>query len=204
MIDNKLVTTRRIIANEFNKYFVSLASELNDAVIIKNLPPRTFDDFMPTSNLGSIFMSEFTQYEVSKIICELKNGKSSDIPISVIKKTSDIISPILAMHFNYLMSIGKFPDELKLGKINPIYKKKTMKSFSKTTDLYLHFRFSERSLKKLFMTDYTITLFHREHFMTVSLVFAKITLQVTPSMFLLTILKQQSVMEIMSLEFLLI
>ena len=154
---------------------------------------------MPTSNLGSMFMSECTQYEVSKIISELKNGKSSDIPITVIKKTSDIISPILAMHFNYLMSIGKFPDELK-----PQFIKKTMKSFSKTTDLYLHFRFSERSLKKLFMTDYTITLFHREHFMTDSLVFAKITLQVTPSMFLLTILKQQSVMETMSLEYLLI
>ena len=58
-----------------------------------------------------------------------------------------------------------------------------MKSFSKTTDLYLHFRLSERSLKKLFMTDYTITLFHREHFMTDSLVFAKITLQVTPQCF---------------------
>ena len=123
VIDNKLVTTCTIIANEFNKYFVSLASKLNDAVIIENLSPRTFDDFMPTSNSGSMFMSECTQYEVSKIISELKNGKSSDILISVIKKTSDIISPILAMHFNYLMSIGKFPDELKLGKITPIYKK---------------------------------------------------------------------------------
>ena len=80
VIDNKLVTTRRTIANEFNKYFVSLASKLDDAVIIENLPPRTFDDFMPTSNLGSMFMSECTQYEVSKIISELKNGKSSDIP----------------------------------------------------------------------------------------------------------------------------
>ena len=80
MIDNKLVTTRRIIANEFNKYFVSLASKLNDTAIIKNLPPRTFNDFMPTSNLGSMFMSEYTQYEVSKIISESKNGKSSDIP----------------------------------------------------------------------------------------------------------------------------
>ena len=172
-------------------------SNLINAVIIENLPPRTFDDFMLTSNLGNMFMSECSQYEVSKIISELNNGKSSDISISVIKKTSDIISLILAMHFNYLMSIGKFPDELKLIK-------KTMRSFSKTTDLYLHFRFSERSLKKLFMTEYTITLFHREHFMTDSLVFAKITLQVMPSTFLLTILKQQSVMETMSLEFLLI
>ena len=151
VIDNKLVTTRRIIANEFNKYFVSLASKLNDAAIIESLPPRTFDDFMPTSNLESMFMSQCTQYEVSKIISELKNGKSSDIPISVINKTSDIISPILAMHFNYLMSIGKFPDELKLGKITPIYKKRRASRNTDRntvdTDLYLHLRFSERSLK---------------------------------------------------------
>ena len=26
-------------------------------------------------------------------------------------------------NFNYLMKIGKFPDELKVGKITPIYKK---------------------------------------------------------------------------------
>ena len=37
----------------------------------------------------------------------MQNGKSSDIPISVIKKTSDIISPILANHFNYLMGTGQ-------------------------------------------------------------------------------------------------
>ena len=196
VIDNKLVTTRRIIANEFNKYFVFLASKLNDAVIIENLPPRAFDDFMPTSNLGSMFMSECTQYEVSKIISELKNGKSSDI----------LISPILAMHFNYLMSIGKFPNKLKLGKITPIYKKDNeglLGNYRPVSTLPVF----EKIFKKLFMTDYTITLFHREHFMTNSLVFTKITLQVMPSMFLLTILtilKQQSVMETMSLEFLLI
>ena len=76
-------------------------------------------------------MSECTQYEVSKIISELKNGKSSDIPISVIKKTSDIISLFLAIHFNYLMSIGKFPDELKLEKITPIYKKRQCRASRK-------------------------------------------------------------------------
>ena len=53
----------------------------------------------------------------------MQNGKSSDIPISVIKKTSNIISPILAHHFNYLMGTGKFPDIIKLGKITPIFKK---------------------------------------------------------------------------------
>ena len=50
----------------------------------------------------------------------------SDIPISVIKKTFNIISPILAglaHYLNYLMGTGKFPDIIKLGKITPIFKK---------------------------------------------------------------------------------
>ena len=65
---------------------MSLANKLKDAVVIENFPPRTFDDFMPTSN--SVSMLECTQYGVSKIISELKNGKSSEILISVIKITS--------------------------------------------------------------------------------------------------------------------
>ena len=37
--------------------------------------------------------------------------------------TYQLVSSILASNFNYLMEVGKFPDELKLGKITPIYKK---------------------------------------------------------------------------------
>jgi len=78
---------------------------------------------MPTRNMNSMFLFDCTSEEVSKIISELQNGKSSDIPIIVIKRTSPIISPVLSIHFNHLMKIGKFPEELKIGKITPIYKK---------------------------------------------------------------------------------
>ena len=47
----------------------------------------------------------------------------SDIPVKIIKKCNKFISPILAQHFNNLIKIGKFPDDLKTGKITPIYKK---------------------------------------------------------------------------------
>ena len=57
------------------------------------------------------------------IIDELNNGKSSDIPINIIKKSSCIISPHLAKLFNECMREGVFPEELKLGKVTPIYKK---------------------------------------------------------------------------------
>ena len=123
MIDNKRIIERRVIANEFNNYFVSIASKLNDGVKVEQLPNKTFKDFMPSSRMQSMFLYDCTKEEIRKTICDLQTGKSSDIPISVIKKTSNIISPILAHHYNHLMKIGKFPDELKLGKITPIYKK---------------------------------------------------------------------------------
>ena len=58
-----------------------------------------------------------------EIIAELKNGKSSDIPIHVIKKSAIVISPYLTKYYNLSMQNGIFPDELKLGRISPVYKK---------------------------------------------------------------------------------
>jgi hypothetical protein len=126
LINNERIIQRRKIANEFNKYFASLASNLNDNVDFEGLrisPITQFHDYLPKRNMQSMFLFDCTEEEVSKLIRELQNGKSSDFPITVIKKTSHIISPKLALHFNHLMKIGKFPDKLKLGKITPIYKK---------------------------------------------------------------------------------
>ena len=121
-IDNKRIIERRVIANEFNKYFVSLASKLNDEVEIQS---GDFSNFLPRSQSNSMFLNNAVKMKLVLLlkIYKVQNGKSSDIPICVIKKTSKIISPILASNFNYLMEVGKFPDELKLGKITPIYKK---------------------------------------------------------------------------------
>ena len=125
IINNKHIFERRVIANEFNKYFVSIAAKLNDNVEIKPIPNGSFEKFLHAedSQMHSIFLYDCTDFEISEIIKELQNGKSSDIPISVIKKTSSVISPIFAHHFNHFMKIGEFPDELKLGKITPVYKK---------------------------------------------------------------------------------
>ena len=119
------ITERRIIANKFNDYFASIASKMNAEVEnedqSEHLPK--FTEFMPKQNPNSIFMSECSEEEISKIISELQNGKASDFPIRVIKKLSHILSPVLKHHFNHLMKVGSFPTILKIGKITPIYKK---------------------------------------------------------------------------------
>ena len=127
LIDNEKITNRRTIANEFNKYFASLASNLNRAyneigeVMINPIP--NFHEYLPNSNPSSIYLSYCSPEEIDKIINELKNGKSSDIPIHVIKQSSRVISPVLCVLYNRCMRDGIFPDELKIGKISPIYKK---------------------------------------------------------------------------------
>ncbi|KAL5253382.1 hypothetical protein ACHWQZ_G013235 [Mnemiopsis leidyi] len=126
IIDNERVTNRRVIANEFNKYFASLASNLNEVYsgdYLRINPMPSFTDYLPTSISSSIYLRECDCQEIIEIISELKNGKSSDIPIHVIKKSSHIITPYLVKYFNRCMQDGYFPCELKTGRISPIYKK---------------------------------------------------------------------------------
>ena len=124
IINNKRIIERRIIANEFNKYFVSLASNMNKTIEVnKEDKILNFNSYLPAPNPNKITLQDCTTEEISQIITELENGKSSDIPVKIIKKSNKVISPILARHFNYLMQTGKFPNELKIGKITPVYKK---------------------------------------------------------------------------------
>ena len=89
IIDNEKIINRRVIANEFSKYFVSLAINLNKAynelgeLSIDNLP--SFTDYLPRTNLSSIYFSDCMPEEIQKIISEFQKGKSSDIPIHVVK-----------------------------------------------------------------------------------------------------------------------
>jgi hypothetical protein len=129
IIDNTRVTERRAIANAFNSYFTSIASRMNTHthtdiignVLIASIP--TFTQFLPSTNPNSIFLRDCSSVEIEDIISGLQNGKSSDIPISIVKKTASIISPLLEPLFNQSMKDGVFPAELKLAKVTPIYKK---------------------------------------------------------------------------------
>ena len=72
---------------------------------------------------NTIFLEDCTGDEVVNIIKDFANGKSSDIPIVLIKQSSMITAPYLASLFNICISSGDFPDILKIAKITPIYKK---------------------------------------------------------------------------------
>ena len=128
IIDNQRIVDRRAIANGFNAWFVSIAPKLNETLSnlshgLPILPMKTFYDFLNPRNEKSIRLEDCSSNEILKIISEFENGKASDIPISVVKKSSHVIAPVLSNYFNILMAEGIFPDVLKTGKITPVYKK---------------------------------------------------------------------------------
>ena len=135
VIDGRRVTCRRIIANKFNEYFTSLASNLNEQVLSNDSlyvlsndslyvqPLESFVQYMANSVDSSIYLEDTQPEEITKIIMELKNGKASDIPISVLKRPAHLISSILARLYNNCMQCGTFPTVFKTGKVIPIYKK---------------------------------------------------------------------------------
>jgi hypothetical protein len=129
VIDSEHVICRRKIATKFNEYFTSLASKLNNALFTENnngvpiVHLESFRDYLSQSVESSIFMEDTSVDEVLEIINGFVNGKSSDIPIIVLKKSANLISPTLVNLYNSCMRDGIFPSIFKKGKVTPVYKK---------------------------------------------------------------------------------
>jgi hypothetical protein len=126
VINNEVIVNRRQIVNSFNNYFVSLAPKLNNSSSLGEVltsPLPSYHDYLKNSTVSSFFLEESSLDEIDGIIQDLQSGKASDIPVKIIKHSSSILSPILSKLINKGMEDGVFPDELKIGRITPIYKK---------------------------------------------------------------------------------
>ena len=124
MLNGTIVEDRREITNSFNNYFTSIALKLNecdDGLTIEPIPK--FTDYIKSSSNTSIYLKECTSDEILNIIKELSSSKSSDIPITVLKRCGNILSPVLSKFYTRFMRLGIFPDTLKTGLVSPIYKK---------------------------------------------------------------------------------
>ena len=125
MVDGNLIQDRRLIANGFNKYFTSIAKNLNDDieanVDIDSVPSH--ETYFDKTVMSSIYLKDCDIHEVATIIRDLDSNKSSDIPVKIIKHSVHLISPVLCKYLNIFMAKGLFPNILKVGRITPIYKK---------------------------------------------------------------------------------
>lgn len=113
-----------ISASDFNVFFSSVADNIIKTLETNDNKPSDF--LKNISCKASFFLDPVTPSEVYNAIMSLKNSASFDIydiNTKIIKETVDFLVMPLTSLANECFSTGYFPDEFKLSKIVPIFKK---------------------------------------------------------------------------------
>ena len=125
-VGNIDVYDSKLIADEMGHFFSTIGSNY-----AKKIPAShtKIDDYLKviTKNDKSIFLNPTNCVEVTMLISKLPNKKSSgydNIDNILLKSIKDVVSEKLASLFNLSMSIGVFPEMMKLAEVVPLYKSK--------------------------------------------------------------------------------
>ena len=119
--DNTVITGDEVIADNFNAYFTSVGQKLQEKIPNSQNGPLEFIETCrhPTNNILPTTTDELIQ-----IINNMKNvGSGIDsINAKIFKATYNVIIDKLTHFINICLLNGKFPSNLKIAVVKPIYK----------------------------------------------------------------------------------
>ena len=122
-VKSSTITDINEIAEEFNYHFATIGKSLASSINNNDKSP-TFYLKNPCTN--SIYLQPTSTHEVMALINLLNLNKANghdDIDPYFLKIASPIIAFPLSLFFNHSISLGIFPNKLKLAKVIPVYKK---------------------------------------------------------------------------------
>ena len=122
-INNKKLINSKEIANAFNNYFSNVGSSIANNIPIVN---TTFQEYLSRPATQSFQLFPTTTFEIEEEISNFNNSKATgpfSIPTKLLKMLKSILSAPLAFLFNCSFSSGVVPNNLKLARIIPVYKK---------------------------------------------------------------------------------
>ena len=166
----KLLTDKEV-ANEFNSYFSNVASILDNNIPVTAVSPMSY---MQQPNVSSFFVTPSTAIEVKNLImnCKSKSCPLNQIPIYVYKQIVDLLSQVISFYFNESISLGSFPDVLKITRVIPLFKKGDNSSVSNYRPIsilpFISKIFEKLMCKRLnqFLTEHRIICKHQFGFRT--------------------------------------
>ncbi len=124
LVDGKLTSDPQIIANGFCKFYTNVGKEFASKIPQTNKNPM---EYLGPKQNKSFFLSPTDPIEVSKMISNLPNKKSSGYDTFnslFVKKIAMQIADPLSKLINRSFADGVVPDLMKLAKVVPIYKSK--------------------------------------------------------------------------------
>ena len=122
-VDGQVINELDDIVNSFNDYFSEVG--VNIASKLPNNNPCEVKVYLSNRISSSVFLNPVTDTEIANIINELnvkKAGGYDEISSYFVKISASILIPILTVSVNSALSLGIFPDDLKLAKIIPLFK----------------------------------------------------------------------------------
>ena len=125
----KTITNPAEVANEFNKYFVSIGETLSRNVQSN----RSYDEYLVENTNCQLIFNPVTEEMVAKIINQLKNKSSyghDGISNILIKQSQQFLTKSLTLIISQCLRSGCFPYQLKLSKVRPVYKSSDTKMFN--------------------------------------------------------------------------
>ena len=118
----EVTTDHALIASVFNKHFSTIGDQIAESIPASD---SDFEQFLNAPNPHSFYFFPTTPSEVARIISSLKSSAPrhmDEIPIRLLKKMKDAISPLLSELINESVESGVVPDDLKIAKVIPLYK----------------------------------------------------------------------------------
>jgi len=124
IINGSIKTDEKEIADNFNNYFLSIAT--NVVHNSGNLPASSFSDYLTDSIESTFAFSPISEVDLLEIVNSLKLKSSygyDKVSTNLLFKIfPPLISP-LTLIINQSLISGIFPSELKIARIKPLYKK---------------------------------------------------------------------------------
>ena len=121
--DGKILTEKKDIANKFNNFFTNIGPSL--ASTISATGNKTYKAFLNTPCTHNFTFSAINESDVIKAIDKLPSKTISGVDgISkiLLKHIKHQISKPVTLILNQFLTMGIFPDKLKMAKVVPIYK----------------------------------------------------------------------------------
>jgi len=117
------------IASEFNKYFSNIGPTLSSSI---QHTGKDYSSYLRNKNDKTCFLKPTDEEEIVKLINKLGNGKSpghDNLKSNLVKRVAKDIAYPLSLIVNMSLSTGVVPDDLKIAKVIPIYKKENPDAF---------------------------------------------------------------------------
>ena len=112
------------MANCFNTFFANIGHTLASKIDTNNKKP--YGSYLDKAINTSFDFDLITQEDTSKLINSMKNKDSTGhdgISVKLLKFLSPALIPSLTLIINQSLLTGIFPDQLKIAKVIPLYKK---------------------------------------------------------------------------------